>query len=618
MKTGKLLRLILFLVPTIIIVTALFINARTTESNVPKVKKSVLDLSEWDGDKDNAFNIAGEFEFYWDQLVTSSDIKSGKGNFILVDSPDVWNDCEIDGTTLGGSGRATYVLHVKNARAGAGYAIRVENMASAYRLYIDDKLVASNGNFGDNADAPASSYRPQFGVFSCEKNSFDIVLQISNNAYSVGGMWEPLLFGSEKSVTAINDLMKSAASFTLGSLTFICLFFLIVFMTLRSEKEYLILSGIVLCIFVRLSISGDMIISSILPNMPISGFGWIDYFTLVWAQFLILYFIYTILPGSTAKWQVITVLAYSACVTLSVLFFPFEIISGAAGVMNIILLLIFTFITVQTARAVLKGMQDSGPLFSAMSLILSFVFYDMFVNDLSVAKFLLSGGAMEYIVLCFVQCYIVAIRYRQAQKTEMGLLRSQIRPHFIHNSLATIISVSRKDSERSRELLMDFSSYLRSCYDYEDMDEFIPLEQELEFVHAYIALEQARFGEKLKVEYRLDVSDIMVPPLILQPLVENSFIHGLREKEGGGTVTIYTSRIDNQNVRIGVVDDGIGMSKKPKTASERKGIGIININRRLSKLYHRQLIYKTPKNGGCEVYFEIPWREVHAVESHVD
>lgn len=144
----------------------------------------------------------------------------------------------------------------------------------------------------------------------------------------------------------------------------------------------------------------------------------------------------------------------------------------------------------------------------------------------------------------------------------------------------------------------------------------IPFTKELELVRAYVALEQARFGEKLRVEYSIEVENFLLPSLILQPLVENAFVHGLREKDDGGTVTVYAMRIKNGRVRVGVRDDGLGFSSK--SASLRRGVGIENINRRLTRLYRTSLVYLKPEGGGCEVYLEIPCKEKAKHESMAD
>ncbi len=203
-------------------------------------------------------------------------------------------------------------------------------------------------------------------------------------------------------------------------------------------------------------------------------------------------------------------------------------------------------------------------------------------------------------------------------QAELKFLQSQIRPHFIHNALNTIVSVSRRDPDRSRKLLVKFSDYLRNCFDFVDLQERVPIEREMNFVRSYVALEQARFGEKMIVHWDIDEISCAVPPLILQPLVENAIIHGLRPKPQGGSILIYVKQIKDK-LRLGVKDDGAGIStvRLADLAKENKtdrGVGIHNINQRLKKLYHSSLIIESKEGKGTDVYMEIPLEGVKAVD----
>lgn len=616
MRKVKAARVVLPLLAGLAIIAVLYLHAACVFSSIPHANDGTLDLSAWIREEKTTFEITGQWEFYWDELLTDVDFENGKDEFSLVEAPGEWNYYDWEGENLPGKGKATYRLHVINAQAGMGYAVRIQNMASAYRLYIDDTLIAKNGSFGDSAKASASNYRPQFASFISQSNSFDMILQISNDAYAVGGMWEPVVFGSYDQVQTFDKAVSFSGYFFLGSLIVMCVFFLVFFSVQRKEKEALILSAIGVLVIFRLMISGDTPVTYLFPNMPISGFGWIDYLTLLWIQFLLLYFVYSAYAGLVSRWQIRALLVYSTVVSLFVAIFPFEIVAGAYNVMNIILLLAVTAVIVHLARGAYIGREGASALLGAMTLILFLMLYEILADDRSLAFYLINDAALGFTLLFSVQAFIVARRYSKAQKMEIAFLRGQIRPHFIHNALATIISVSRKDTERARELLVDFSSYLRGCYDYEN-DDLIPLEQELEFIRAYVALEQARFGDKYKAEYRIEAKGILLPPLILQPLVENAFIHGLREKEGGGTVLVGAVRTKNGKVRLSVRDDGVGMGTKSRN-NGHQGIGVENINRRLSRLYRTQLVFSIPEGGGCEVFMEIPCKEVTDDQGNAD
>ncbi len=614
MRRAKLVRVALPLLAGLAVIAALAINASYVSSSAPRAQGGVLDLSGWSRDKDSVFELTGEWEFYWDRLLDEPRMKGGAEPFSIVGVPGEWNYYETDGGSLPGKGKATYRVRVTGGETGAQYGVRIQNMAGAYRLYAGNRLIAQNGSFGDSADAPAAAYRPQLASFVAESGSFDIILQVSNDAYAVGGMWEPIIFGTYERISAFDRVISSIGMFSFGSLAVMCLFFMVFFTVHRGEKDMLILAGIGAMVIVRLTVYGDAAVTYLFPHMPISGFGRIDYLTLLWVQFLLLYFVYCAYAGLVRRWQVTALLAYSVCISPFVMLLPFEIVASAYQIMNFILLFVIAAVVVHLARAAYGGRTGAPALLGAMGLVLFLILYEMFAGDRSLSYYLLTNGAFDYMVLFFVQCVIVAQRYNRAQQMEVALLKSQIHPHFVHNSLTTIISVSRKDAERSRELLMDFSSYLRGFYNYEG-DELIPIDQELELIRAYAALEQARFGERLRVEYRIEADNILLPPLILQPLVENAFVHGLREKEDGGTVVVYASKTKRGTVRVGVRDDGVGMRAKSKEP-ERPGVGIENINRRLARLYRAQLVFSIPEGGGCDVYMEIPCKEAQSVESN--
>lgn len=593
-----------------IAIVGLYINATFSYADTPHATNGVLDLGSWN--QKGVFQIAGQWEFYWDRLLTGEQVQSGTEAFEIVEGNE-WNEYETESGRLPGQGRATYRVHVTGAEAGAEYGIRIQNMASAYRLYADDKLLAQNGSFGDKADVPASTYRPQFASFAPDANSFDLILQISNNAYAVGGMWEPVIFGTYGQVAVFDHTLSGINSASFTVIIVVCLFFLMIYIAQRHERDVLILAGIGAAVLLRLSMYGDNVLTYLLPNMPIGAFGWIDYLTVIWVQFLLMYYVYCNYGALMRKWQIVAMLAYSISFSIWVLLMPFDAITGTYFIQDLTFVFVISFVTVQLARAAWQGQSEAALLLGVLFFILLLIFYEMLISNHSIGFYLLASPSFVLMILFFFQSIIVTRRYRRAQQLEISFLKGQIRPHFIHNSLTCIISVARTDPNRTRELLLSTSSYLRSFYD-NATDDLIPLRQELEFVRAYVNLEQLRFGDRLQMDYQIEADNILLPPLILQPLVENAFIHGLREKEGGGTVTIYAKRMKNVKARIGVKDDGLGFCAKPSKFS-RHGVGIENINSRLSRLYRTQLVFTVPEGGGCEVYMDIPWKETNIDEN---
>jgi len=177
---------------------------------------------------------------------------------------------------------------------------------------------------------------------------------------------------------------------------------------------------------------------------------------------------------------------------------------------------------------------------------------------------------------------------------EIKALHAQINPHFLFNALNTIVSFIRFRPEQARELLVHLAEYFRR--NLHDSGGFVTLAEELEHIEAYLAIERARFGDKLKVEYDIepDVERYVVPGLLLQPLVENAVKHGLLPKREGGVVRIQARRNGPRTMELVVADNGAGMtadsfsSVNPMQESGKRrlsGIGLANVRGRLQSIY---------------------------------
>ncbi len=213
----------------------------------------------------------------------------------------------------------------------------------------------------------------------------------------------------------------------------------------------------------------------------------------------------------------------------------------------------------------------------------------------------------------------IQVKEQMLAHAEIRRLQSQINPHFLFNSLNTITSFCRTNSEKARELLMDLSLYMRRNLDLSRG--FVPLSEELEQLRSYLAIEQARFGDRIRVRMDIDVEceEWPIPPLIIQPLVENAIHHGLLEREEGGEVCIR-AHCDNDELHISIKDNGTGMdeqtlreicSEKGNIDSHTRGIGLLNCMNRLKRIYGAQhtLNMQSAPSQGTTVKFNIPMHQ---------
>ncbi len=199
---------------------------------------------------------------------------------------------------------------------------------------------------------------------------------------------------------------------------------------------------------------------------------------------------------------------------------------------------------------------------------------------------------------------------REQLHMEMALIQAQIRPHFLFNALNTIAGLSETDPDGMRELLNEFGHYLRYSFDLRNLDRFVPFETEWSLVASYLHIEQARFGERIRVVTQIeDGLRFRLPPLSLQPLVENALRHGILKRYEGGTIAISVSRKPG-GIRVEVSDDGVGFPKGRAEAvmsgEYRSGIGLTNVNRRLLAYYGQGLTIASEPDAGTTIGFTIP------------
>jgi two-component system, LytTR family, sensor histidine kinase LytS len=201
-------------------------------------------------------------------------------------------------------------------------------------------------------------------------------------------------------------------------------------------------------------------------------------------------------------------------------------------------------------------------------------------------------------------------------------LQAQISPHFLFNSLNTIVSLIRLDPAKARKLLVSLSHFLRQNLTV-TTHSMTTLEQEMKHTKAYLTIEEARFVDKLEVIYDIDEEALSqnIPPLTLQPIIENSIKHGFKNKETDCIIKVMVKK-SNQSIFVKVTDNGQGMSEeraeqigKELLHSEKgTGLALFNVNRRLTMTYGEEaaLKIKSDADNGTEVTFSIPYIKVES------
>ena len=191
----------------------------------------------------------------------------------------------------------------------------------------------------------------------------------------------------------------------------------------------------------------------------------------------------------------------------------------------------------------------------------------------------------------------------QLTESRVSTMMSQIRPHFIYNTLGSIEQLCVIDPPKAGELVHNFAKYLRGNFGELDNPKPIPMSQEMEHVHHYISIENMRFPD-MTFSFEMNSDDFLIPALTIQPIVENAIKHGLMKLPKGGTIQVVSYETDTHYC-VSVDDDGTGFDTGV-LLDERKHVGIRNIRGRLEAMVKGTLEIESTEGVGTRVLIKIP------------
>jgi LytS/YehU family sensor histidine kinase len=280
----------------------------------------------------------------------------------------------------------------------------------------------------------------------------------------------------------------------------------------------------------------------------------------------------------------------------------------------LLLLPLIAILLVNLAGTLLRRKQLSRKVFLAfliaelpftVALILQLFFE---ISSLADISFVLSGIAMFSFILSDqieqdrMHQREIAEQQREIAHQRTNILALQMRPHFIYNTLMSIYGLCRLDPGKARQVVMDFANYLRRNFQAIASDSAIPFSTELEHTRAYLAIEQVQYDDMLVVDYDTTFTHFRLPPLTLQPIVENAIKHGMDTDSDPLRLSIRTRHTDF-GAEVIVEDNGPGFDP---AGTKEPGIALGNIRQRLEMMCGGSLTITPGDGGGTVVTITIP------------
>jgi len=592
----------------------LFLFLKIDDSKQIEVQKGILNIESYDMEMKTPISLSGEWEFYWKQFLTNSDISEAEPD-LLVKVPSTWNEYSLDGQRLSGDGYGTYRIHVKEGHLlGEVIGLRIQTFSSAYRLYVDDKLVAKNGNISNNVLEEVGEYKPQTVYFSAPSDEFDIIIQVSNHHYARGGFWSPMYIGSQSQIMRFDDSVIMKNMMVIGAFLIVAMFYISSFILMKENKANLYFGLLCLSSILAYDTAGQLLLTKAISGLSINTMIFIWYSSSIWSALLILLYMSTFYESSYSRIAVRVYMIIVIIIQTCYILIPPSTYTAFGRIANNVELFGLLVATAIAVMGVVTKKKSSGMNLISILIILIVVVHDVLYYTSLIHS---SYGEIMYVgffIFLLIQMLIKAINikdyYENKNAAELKFLQAQIKPHFLYNALNAIISISREEHERSTNLLITFSNYLRGSFDFKSTDNETLLRKEIEHVNAYLEIEKARFEERIEFTVTLPVYlDYYIPVLVMQPIIENAIVHGLLPKPEGGKVELNIAEKD-EYLEFSVKDNGIGMDSeiilKQQSDEFKNGIALANIDSRLRRLYGTGLRIVSEKMMGTEVLWRIP------------
>ncbi len=225
------------------------------------------------------------------------------------------------------------------------------------------------------------------------------------------------------------------------------------------------------------------------------------------------------------------------------------------GVVDAVLFLVMIVVNFRALSKFDKAASLIYVLLPSISFIISIYFYGYSLYNI----FLFVTMVYVYTLIQHKWYDYVVDAERQLNKKKNNIMYALMQPHFMFNTLGSIEALIGKDNEKAKEVLYNISSYIRGNLDAAQGPELISFDEELKHLGYYVALEEVRFGDRINIDYDIEVRNFLLPYESVETLVENSVRRGISKKPNGGTCLISTKELDNGHIQIVVEDDGLGI-----------------------------------------------------------
>jgi len=413
--------------------------SKTIAGPLPVAQKGVMDLRNWDFDKNGPVVLKGEWEFYWKKLISPGQFKK-KSTFEYINAPGLWNKFEIDGKKLTGIGFATYRLRVITKEKYLG--LKNLDMSSSSRVYVNGDLLCTSGFPDSTEEQTIPRYEPSITTFENNSDVLDIVIHVSNFHHRNGGMWEPVYIGDVSTLQAKREKQLVASALFFGAIWIIGFYHIILFLIRKKDKSSLLFGITCLLEGFQTILLGERYLITIFPSIEFWLFIKLIYLTMYCAVPFFIWYMKTIFPDEMSDTFVKGVLFIGSLLVVFVLFFPSRWFTMSLPVFRVFTICLSIYGTIVLAKAILNKKQGSIIFLIGFIILVTTV-----INDIFTGQTLIPFGLFAFL---FSQAFLISQRYSIAFST----IKKQGEALNIENHQREVAEINlEKSKEKYREMI---------------------------------------------------------------------------------------------------------------------------------------------------------------------
>jgi adenylate cyclase len=470
-------------------------SKKNTQPPVPK--KGELDLVSWNFETDGKVSLHGEWEFYYRKFISPEDFQNLEAlpqkDFIAI--PSLWNSKKIDGVELSNEGFATYRLRVFANEYSKPYGLRVNDMYSAYTLFLNGEIVAKNGIPGKTISDEKAEWYPIVSYVNLKKGENEFVLHISNYAHRKGGTWSDFEIGTSREISNYKNWLIAFDFFLIGSLLIMGIYHFGLFALRRVDLSSLILSLFCVCTTFRIGLTSERLFVPYLPFRSFETQVTIEYLSFFLSFSLFYKFITVLFTNIPRKFLDYFVFGFFASMILLVLTTKATVYSHIAVISQLVIILSALYIFIFIIREIIKKQEGALAAFTGIAILFSTALLDMlYQNEIIIFSsippiFLFPFGVFLFL---FFQSFLLSQRFSKAfysvEELSTNLLETNLAiTKFVPSEfLLQLNKNSVTDIKLGDQMQRDMSVMFSDIREFTNLSETMNPEDNFNFINAYL------------------------------------------------------------------------------------------------------------------------------------